>query len=108
MTLLSFALLAQATPAPNPLTGMLPMLFLIPIFYVLIIRPQQKRAKELKTLIESLKTGDRIVTNAGIHGIVANVKEKTFLLKVADNVKLEIDKSAVGVVISRGDAASEA
>jgi preprotein translocase subunit YajC len=74
----------------------------------LIIRPQQKRAKELKTLVDSLKTGDKVVTNAGLHGIVANVKEKTFLLKVADNVKLEFDKSAVGVVESRGDTSGVA
>lgn len=108
MTLLSLALFAQATPsAPNPLSGLLPILFLIPIFYVLIIRPQQKRQRELKNLTESLKTGDRIVTSAGLHGIIANVKEKTFLLKVADNVKLEFDKSAVGSVVARGEAGNE-
>ncbi|MEO7933842.1 MAG: preprotein translocase subunit YajC [Chthoniobacterales bacterium] len=99
----SFTLLAQATPNANPLSSLLPILFLVPIFYVLIIRPQQKRQKELKTLITSMKTGDKIITNAGLHGIVSNVKEKTFLLKVADNVKLEFDKSAVAVVESRSD-----
>lgn len=108
MTFSSFTLLAQAAAAPSPLTGLLPILFLIPIFYMLIIRPQQKRTKELKSLIDSMKTGDKIVTNAGLHGIVSNVKEKTFLLKVADNVKLEFDKSAVGVVESRSDSSSEA
>lgn len=106
MIFLSFILFAQATPAPSPLSGLLPILFLIPIFYVLIIRPQQKRQKEQKKLIESMKTGDKVVTNAGLHGIVANVKEKTFLLKVADNVKLEFDKSAVGFVESRSDSSS--
>ena len=100
-------MLAEATPASNPLTGLLPILFLIPIFYVLIIRPQQKRAKDLKNLAENLKTGDRVVTNAGLHGIVANVKEKTFLLKVADNVKLEFDKSAIGTIDSRTDAGTD-
>ena len=109
MTLFSFAILAQAAPTPpSPLGGMLPILFLIPIFYVLIIRPQQKRQKELKKLVDGLKTGDKVITNAGLHGIVANVKEKTFLLKVADNVKLEFDKSAVGIVESRSDAVIEA
>ena len=98
MTPSFFHLLADAAPAPNPLTGLLPILFLIPIFYVLIIRPQQKRARELKSIAEQLKTGDKVVTNAGLHGIVANVKDKTFLLKVADNVKLEFDKSAIATV----------
>ena len=102
-------MLAQAASpaAPNPLSGLLPILFLIPIFYVLIIRPQQKRAKQLRSLSDNLKTGDRVVTNAGLHGIVANVKEKTFLLKVADNVKLEFDKSAIGTIDSRADAATD-
>ncbi len=99
----SFTLLAEATAAPNFLGGPLTLLFMVPIFYVLLIRPQQKRQKELKNLITSMKTGDKVITNAGLHGIVANVKEKTFLLKVADNVKLEFDKSAVGVVESRSD-----
>ena len=109
MTLTSFAMLAQAAPgpAPSPLGGLLPILFLIPIFYVLIIRPQQKRQRELKALTESLKSGDRIITNAGLHGIVSNVKEKTFLLKVADNVKLEFDKSSVASIVARADGASD-
>ena len=65
------------------------------LFYFLLIRPQQKRQKQHQQLMSNLKTGDRVVTNSGIHGLIANVKETTFLLKVADNVKIEIDKSAV-------------
>jgi preprotein translocase subunit YajC len=69
------------------------------IFYFLIIRPQSKRAKDLETLVSSLKTGDKVVTASGIHGIIANVKEgKTLILKIADNVKIEIDKSAIATV----------
>ena len=79
--------------------------FLIPIvcfgviMYFMIIRPQSKRQKELEALTSSLKTGDKVVTNSGIHGIIANVKEgKTLILKIADNVKIEIDKSSIGLV----------
>ena len=68
------------------------------IFYFLLIRPQQKRQKQHQQLMANLKTGDRVVTSSGIHGLIANVKETTFLLKVADNVKIEIDKSAVAGV----------
>ena len=69
------------------------------IFYFLIIRPQNKRQKELKTLVSALKTGDKVVTNSGIHGIIANVKEgSTLSLKIADNVKIEIDKAAIASV----------
>jgi len=64
-----------------------------------MIRPQKKRQEQQKQLIASLKTGDRVVTNAGIHGLIANVKETTVLVKVADNVKIEIDKSAITNVL---------
>lgn len=78
------------------------------ILYFLMIRPQQKQRKEQQKLIEALKTGDKVVTSAGIHGLIANVKEKTVLLKVADNVKIEIDKAAVATVLERSSDESAA
>ncbi len=64
-----------------------------------MIRPQQKKQKELAALIASVKTGDKVVTTGGIHGIVSNVKDgATLSLKVADNVKIEVDKSAIASV----------
>jgi preprotein translocase subunit YajC len=100
---------AEAAPAgppqPNPLATFLPLIFLMVIFYFLLIRPQQKRQKEHANLISQLKTGDRVVTNSGIHGIIANVKDTTILLKVADNVKVEMDKAAVASV-AKNDSAS--
>jgi preprotein translocase subunit YajC len=64
-----------------------------------MIRPQKKRQQQQQNLILSLKTGDRVVTNAGIHGLISNVKESTVLVKVADNVKIEMDKSAITNVL---------
>ena len=92
--------LAQTTSegvpqTPNPLFQFMPLIFIGVIFYFLLIRPQQKQRKEHAALIGSLKTGDKVVTNAGIYGLISNVKETTLSLKVADNVKIEIDKSAV-------------
>jgi preprotein translocase subunit YajC len=87
-----------AAPQPDLLQTLLPFLFMGVIFYFLLIRPQQKRQKQHQQLMANLKTGDRVVTSSGIHGLIANVKETTFLLKVADNVKIEIDKSAVAGV----------
>ena len=76
-----------------------PMLAMGVIFYFLIIRPQNKRQSDLKGLLSSLKTGDKVVTNSGIHGIIANIKEgSTLILKVADNVKIEINKDAIASV----------
>src|SRR5205807_1105839 len=83
--------LAQAqpgAPAPGPAGGIgffVPFIFIFVIMYFVLFRPQKKRQKEQQRLISSLKTGDRVVTNAGIHGLIANVKETTVMLKVADN-----------------------
>jgi preprotein translocase subunit YajC len=88
----------SAAAQPDLLQTLLPFLFMGVIFYFLLIRPQQKRQKQHQQLMANLKTGDRIVTSSGIHGLISNVKETTFLLKVADNVKIEIDKSAVAGV----------
>jgi preprotein translocase subunit YajC len=105
-------LLAQAAtsaptgPAPSPLMQFVPLIFIIVIFYFLLIRPQQKKAKEHAALVASIQTGDAVVTSAGIHGIVTNVKDKTVLVRVADNVKLEFDRASI-VTVSR-DAAKAA
>ena len=67
--------------------------------YFVLVRPQKKRQQEQQRLVSSLKTGDRVVTNAGIHGLIVNVKETTVMLKVADNVKIELEKSAITNVL---------
>lgn len=99
-----FLFLAQA-PAPSPaglgpqLVGMLPILFMVVILYYVMIRPQMRRQKEQARLVASLKTGDRVVTASGIHGLISNVKDKTVIVKVADNVKMEMEKTAVTNVL---------
>jgi preprotein translocase subunit YajC len=97
-TILFLAQTAAPGSQPDLLQTLLPFLFMGVIFYFLLIRPQQKRQKQHQQLMANLKTGDRVVTSSGIHGLIANVKETTFLLKVADNVKIEVDKSAVAGV----------
>jgi preprotein translocase subunit YajC len=98
------SLLADAAPATGGPGGILaspivPFAAVAIIMYVLMIRPQQKKQKELAALIASVKTGDKVVTSGGIHGIVSNVKDgATLSLKVADNVKIEVDKSAIASV----------
>jgi preprotein translocase subunit YajC len=77
---------------------LLPFAFIFIIFYFLLIRPQQKRQKEHQNLLSNLKTGDKVITSSGIHGLIANVKDTTFLVKIADNVKIEVDKNAIASV----------
>lgn len=101
-----FLILAQAaTPAapPAPVSAiqqlMLPVLFIV-IFYFLLIRPQMKKQKEHQKLVSSLQTGDAVVTSSGIHGVITNIKERTVIVRIADNVKVEFDRSAI-VSVSR-------
>ena len=104
-----FELMAMAGPQPgseqDPRAGLLQMVGMFVIlgvmFYFLLIRPQQKQRKEQENLIKNVKTGDKILLNSGIYGIVSNVKEKTLMVKIADNVKVEVLKSAIGSVVQK-------
>jgi preprotein translocase subunit YajC len=99
------AFLAQtqsASPAaggPNPIASFVPLILIFIIMYFILFRPQMRKQKEQQQLVSTLKTGDRVVTASGIHGLISNVKETTVILKVADNVKIEIEKSAVTNVL---------
>jgi preprotein translocase subunit YajC len=96
---------APTTPAGNPQPqgapawGMLPMLlFMLAAFYFLLWRPQAKQRKEHAKLLSEIKSGDKVVTSAGMHGVVTNVKDKTFVIRIADGVKVEFDKSSISRV----------
>lgn len=73
------------------------------IFYFVLIRPQQKKQKELQKTIEALRKGDRVMTNGGIFGSVVGMKDNILVLKIAENTKIEILKTAVSNVVSRGE-----
>lgn len=111
---LVFLAQAAATPAPGAgdqppfFMSIAPLIFVFVIFYFLLIRPQQKRAKDHQALVSAIKTGDKVITSGGIHGIVSNVKDKTVIVKVADNVKLEFDRAAITSVEKVSDAVLEA
>lgn len=94
--MVAYAQQPEATPTgPGLIMGILPIIFIIIIFYLLIILPQQKKDKEHKKMIEGLKKGDRVITSAGIYGKVVETREKTILLEVSSNTRLELLKSAV-------------
>ena len=77
------------------LTGFLPILLIIGVFYVMLIRPQQKRQRELQEMISTLKTGDRVVTTGGVIGTITSVRDTSLLIRSADKSILEIARSAV-------------
>jgi preprotein translocase subunit YajC len=80
------------------LGGLLPMVLIIAVFYVLLIRPQQKRQRELQETISQLKAGDRIVTTGGVIGTITSVKDTSFLIRSAEKSILEIARSSVAGV----------
>jgi len=83
----------------------LPLLFVIlatfAIFYFILIRPQQKKQKAVKKMIEALKKGDRVMTNGGIFGTVAGFKDTVVILKIDDNTKIEVIKNAIASVVTK-------
>jgi preprotein translocase subunit YajC len=91
----------EAPPAAggDPIFGIvnmvLPFALIIGVFYFLIFRPQQKKQKDAKNMLEALKRGDRVVTIGGLCATIFDVKEKTVILKVDDNTKVEYLKSAI-------------
>jgi preprotein translocase subunit YajC len=90
-------ILAQQSPSSQGGLVQLffPFILVVGIFYLLIIRPMRTRQKSLESLISSLKNGDKVITTGGIHGTISGVRDNTFVLKVADQVKVEIAKNAV-------------
>jgi preprotein translocase subunit YajC len=106
LALSATTLLAQAADsaaAPGGLLGnpMVMMVLMIVMMYFIAIRPQQQKAKELAARIAALKVGDEVVTTAGMHGVISSIKDGSVMIKVADNVKIEFDKSAVAVVAAK-------
>jgi preprotein translocase subunit YajC len=100
-----FNILADAagSPAARPFDPTMIVYLLVfgVIFYFLTIRPQSLKQKEMDAMIKAIKTGDKVVTTAGIHGMVSNVKDTTIIVKIADNVKIELEKSCIGRVVKR-------
>jgi len=74
----------------------IPLIFVFAVFYFLIIRPQKKKQNEHEAMVKNLKKNDEVVTSGGIHGTIVNVKDKTFVLRVDENAKIEMDKISIG------------
>ena len=87
---------------------MVMMVLIFVIFYFLLIRPQRQKQKKMDAQRNALKSGDKVITAGGIHGLVTNVKAHSVTLKVADNVKMEFEKASIGTVISKENTESPA
>ncbi|PIE52529.1 preprotein translocase subunit YajC [Candidatus Fermentibacteria bacterium] len=80
------------------ITGLLPIVAMVAIFYFLIIRPQQKQTKKLNEMRNSLQKGDKVVTGGGIHGVITNLKGEIITVRIADSVKIDVDRNALTLV----------
>lgn len=88
----------QVGGAGAVLTNLLPLILIFVIFYFLLIRPQQKRAKEHRQMLESLKKGDKVITSGGIYGVVEGVGTNTVTVKIAENVKVKLGKVNIAAI----------
>ena len=90
----------------SPIVSFVPMIVVIGILYLLIIRPQQQQAKEHKRMVDNLKTGDRVITQGGIHGTVTSLKGNIVQVKIAAHVsdgtpiKVDVSRSAISQVLT--------
>ena len=94
---------AQAAPAGDPgFIGFLPIILMFVLLYFLMIRPQMKRAKESKQMIEALQKGDEVVTAGGVIGRITKLGDAYISLEIAPNTEINVQKSAVQVLLPKG------
>ncbi|MEX0659598.1 MAG: preprotein translocase subunit YajC [Egibacteraceae bacterium] len=96
--------LAQDGGSGNPIAGILPIVLIIAVFYLLLIRPQQKRARQHRELVTSVDVGDQVVTIGGLHGTVRSLDEDTIRLELAPNLDVTLAKQAVSRRLVDADA----
>ncbi|MBK9594579.1 MAG: preprotein translocase subunit YajC [Rhodocyclales bacterium] len=98
---------AQAAPAAggdptSGLMGMLPIILMFVVLWFLMIRPQMKRAKEHKAMVEAMQKGDEVLTNGGIAGRITKVGETYIAVEIAENVEISLQKNAVTAILPKG------
>ncbi|MCX4259006.1 MAG: preprotein translocase subunit YajC [Muribaculaceae bacterium] len=93
--MLNTILLQDASPMGGGFQGIIMIVAIFAIFYFMMVRPQQKRQKEIKKFRENLTVGDRVVTAGGIHGKISGIKDDHFRVKIADGVEIRVDKGSV-------------
>ena len=99
----TFLTLAAGEPGGNPMSSIIMFGILFVVMWVVMIRPQQKRQKELKAKQSALKVGDKVITIGGMHASVNSISEKTVSLRIADNTFAKYDRSAIATIVTKND-----
>ena len=100
--LISDAHAQAAGAAPDPFISMLPIIFIFALMYFMVIRPQMKKAKEHRAMVEALAKGDEIVTNGGIAGRIIDLGDAFATVEIAPNTQIKVQRSAIGAVLPKG------
>ena len=106
--MISNAYAAPAAGAQDPIMGLLPFVVIFVLFYFMLIRPQMKRAKEQKKMIEALQKGDEVITTGGVLGKITKVSDQYMSLEIADNVVIQVQKATVQKLLPKGTMKSNA
>ena len=84
--------------AANPIMSFVPLVIIFIIFYFMLIRPQKKKEQEHQKMLSNLAKNDEVVTSSGIHGTIINVKEKSVILRIDENVKIEVERNCIAYI----------
>ena len=106
--MISNAYAAPAAGAQDPILGLLPFVVIFVLFYFMLIRPQMKRAKEQKKMIDALQKGDEVITTGGVLGKITKVSDQYMSLEIADNVVIQVQKATVQTLLPKGTMKSNA
>jgi len=93
----------QAGGLQAMIMNLAPLVLIFVIFYFLLIRPQQKKAKEVRKMLDELKKGDKVITAGGLYGVIENVETNTVIVKIAENVKVKVNRNSISTVRSSAD-----
>ena len=99
---ISDALAAAPEAQANPIMSLLPLVFIFVVFYFLLIRPQSKKAKEHKQMVEALAKGDEVVTNGGLLGKLTKIGDNFVELELADGVTVKLQRNAIANILPKG------
>jgi preprotein translocase subunit YajC len=100
--IISDAFAAPAVGSPDQIMGLLPFVVIFILFYFMLIRPQMKRAKDQKKMIETLQKGDEVITAGGLLGKITKVNEQYVSLEIADNVTIQVQKQTIQTLLPKG------
>lgn len=105
---IAYAQGASPMAGPGPLVQFLPLVLVMVIFYFLLIRPQQQKAKDHRQMLDNLKRNDRVLTNGGIYGRVTELSERELTLEIAPNVRIQLDRGHVETIVDGVKPAAKA